>query len=421
MKVFETNYNEKKFIEESNLTTSKDAPNITFTDKIDQEIYGFGAAITESAGYAYSKLNEEDKKRFLKDYEDYSIFRLGIASTDFSISSYSYAYKKDLSDFSIDRDKEYIIPLIHDIQKNHPNIEFFASPWSPPAFMKNINSLYLGSHLKRKYYETYAEYFVKFFKAYKDENINICYMSIQNETTARQTWESCLFSPDEEADFAINYLYPAIKAASLDIKIFIHDHNKDNIVERCNKIFETNNSNCISGIANHWYTGDYFENLLKCHESFPDKLIFHTEGCVGFSHFRESDEILNAEKYAHDMIGDLNSGSSSYIDWNILLDENGGPNHKKNYCNSPSMLKDGSYYNNLCYYYIQHFARFIKPGAHRLIINSNLESVAFQNPDKSIVFVCLNRSDNEDDLVIDFKGKTYSKKIKSHSIVTLLS
>ena len=221
--------------------------------------------------------------------------RISIGSCDFSLNSYAYAQKKDLSDFSIERDKQYIIPLIKDLQKANPDVQFLATPWSPPAFMKNFHQLYLGAKLKTKYYKLYAEYIVKFILAYQSEGISISYMTVQNETTARQVWESCLFSPEQESDFTINYLYPTLKENNLDIKILIHDHNKDNVFERASKIFDIDKESIISGIGIHWYTGDYFENVEKCHNAFKDKLIFHTEGCVGFSHYKPEDEIKNAE------------------------------------------------------------------------------------------------------------------------------
>ena len=424
MKIIETCFNENIFLKEQKLDFSNEntTNSIIIGNSANNQLVGFGGAITEAAGYAYAKLDKESQEKFIKDYLDYNIMRISIGSCDFSLNSYGYAKNKDLSDFSIERDKQYIIPLIKAFQQSNPKIKFLATPWSPPSFMKNFHQLYWGAKLKTKYYKLYAEYIAKFILAYEKEEIHISYMTVQNETTARQIWESCLFSPEQEADFAINYLYPTLKENNLDVKILIHDHNKDNVFERATKIFDIDKNNIISGIGLHWYTGDYFDNVAKCRDTFKDKLLFHTEGCVGFSHYRPEDEIKNAEMYAHDIIGDLNAGVTAYIDWNILLDNNGGPNHKNNFCNAPSMLKDESYYNNLCYYYIQHFAKYINTNSSLVNIEniSNVEVTCFKNADASIVVVLLNKTDTDTSVSLNVKDQSYTLKIKKNSIITVI-
>lgn len=424
MKIIETCFNENIFFKEQKLDFSNEntTNSIIVGNPVNNQFVGFGGAITEAAGYAYAKLDKESQEKFIKDYLDSNIMRISIGSCDFSLNSYGYAKNKDLSDFSIERDKQYIIPLIKAFQQANPKIKFLATPWSPPSFMKNFHQLYWGAKLKTKYYKLYAEYIAKFILAYEKEEIHISYMTVQNETTARQVWESCLFSPEQEADFAINYLYPTLKENNLDVKILIHDHNKDNVFERATKIFDIDKNNIISGIGLHWYTGDYFDNVAKCRDTFKDKLLFHTEGCVGFSHYRPEDEIKNAEMYAHDIIGDLNAGVTAYIDWNILLDNNGGPNHKNNFCNAPSMLKDESYYNNLCYYYIQHFAKYINTNSSLVNIenNSNVEATCFKNTDASIVVVLLSKTDTDTIVSLNVKDQSYTLKIKKNSIITVI-
>ena len=196
-------------------------PEITY-----QTMIGFGGAITESAGYAFSKLpiNKQDSlinEYFSKDGLNYSLARLPIGSCDFSIKSYSYASKRNLSDFSIEKDKQYIIPFLKKAIEKKPNLECLASPWSPPWFMKNTFFLVLGGKLRSKYKQKWADYFIKYINAYKDEGINIKYLTIQNEPNAIQIWESCLYDSKSEADFAINYLYPTLKSNNIDAKILI--------------------------------------------------------------------------------------------------------------------------------------------------------------------------------------------------------
>lgn len=391
-----------------------------------QNFLGFGGAITSAAGVAYKKLPKEKQKTFIEDYFkicNYSICRLPIGSSDFSSESYSYSNKKDLSDFSIEEDKEYIIPLIKDILKYNPNIKFLASPWSPPKFMKTNKMLVLGGKLQKKYYLTYAMYLLKYIKEYEKLGINIDYITIQNEPNAVQVWESCLFSAEEELDFLKNYLYPVFEKYQVKTKILVYDHNKEKLYSRARDIF--NNSSEAQGIAYHWYTGDHFENLDICSKVFKDKLLIHTEGCVGYSKFNPDDEVKNAEIYAHDIIGDLNHGCNGYIDWNVLLENNGGPNHKKNYCNSPIMLnKDSSdYYKNLCYYYIAGFGKVIKPGATRIGFSKYIDKIeitAFKNKDGSIGIVLLNRTDKNYEYNLCIENMLVHDNLDSHAIVSYL-
>ena len=377
---YETNfknniYFEKTKLKDKRLSKFSEKEIINIYPEIEyQKIIGFGGAITEAAGYAFSKLPNDKKESVIKDYFssdglNYSIIRLPIGSCDFGLKSYSYSHKRNLSDFSIEKDKEYIIPLLKAASKIK-NLTLFASPWSPPAFMKNTRFLRLGGKLRRSCKQIWANYFVKYIQFYKNEGFNIDYVTVQNEPNAIQIWESCLYTPEQESNFAINYLSPAFEKNQLNTKILIWDHNKDKLFKRAMTEFSIEGANKkIAGCAYHYYSGDHFENLKLVREQFPNKLLIHTEGCTGYSNFRSEDEIKNGEIYAHDILGDLNSGSNGYIDWNLILDNSGGPNHKKNNCNSPIMLnkEETNYIKNLTYFYIGHFSRFIRPEAKILI------------------------------------------------------
>lgn len=213
---------------------------------------------------------------FLENEMNYNICRLGIASTDFSKNSYSYSNEIGLKDFSIKEDMEYIIPIIKKSQNRNNNLKFLASCWSPPAFMKSNGKLTNGGTLLPKFRTEYANYLVKFINAYKNEGINIDYITIQNEPNAKQIWESCLYTPEEELDFIENYLGPAFEKGKINTKILLWDHNKEKLISR----YENKKiSNIISGFAFHWYTGDHFENIELLKLKYPNKLLFHTEGC----------------------------------------------------------------------------------------------------------------------------------------------
>ena len=393
-----------------------------------QEFIGFGGAITQASGVVYNQLPEEKKKSFLDDYFrmcNYNLCRLPIGSCDFSPESYSYSYEKDLSDFSIEKDKKYLIPLLKDILEVNPNLKLLSSPWSPPKFMKTNKMLTLGGKLKKEYYLTYAKYLVKYINSYKDMGIKIDFITIQNEPSAVQVWESCIFTTEEEIDFLKSYLYPEFKNNNIETKILVYDHNKEKLYSRAKAIFESCSKEETCGIAYHWYTGDHFENIKICKEEFPDKLLIHTEGCVGYSRFNQNDEVKNAEIYAHDIIGDLNNGCNGYIDWNLLLDQNGGPNHKNNYCNSPIMVNNEKtdYYKNLCYYYIGHFGKVIKPNAKKIANSTYIDKIevtSFENEDGSIGVVLLNREDKNYEYNLCIGDISIKDNLDSHAIVSYL-
>ena len=370
-----------------------------FTDIEKQKIIGFGGAVTQSSGIAYKKLQEENKTKFIQelfgDY-GYNIVRIPMGSCDFSDRTYSYSKKKDLSDFSIEEDYKHIIPLLQDIKSFKPDVKILASPWSPPSFMKSNKIAILGGKLKEKYYEIYSNYFVKYIKEYEKIGLNIDYITIQNEPYATQTWESCIFSIEEEYYFMENYLYPNFERNDINTKILIYDHNKEKMYQWANEIFSK--SNHADGLAFHSYSGEHFEAVNACRNKFPDKLLFHTERCVGFSNFNPNNEQVDAEIYGIEILNDLNNGTNCFLDWNILLDKNGGPNHKRNYCNSPIMLvnNETDYYKNLCYYYIGHFSKIIKDGAVNLgysRYSKEISVTAFRNLDGSIVVVLINTHD----------------------------
>lgn len=393
-----------------------------------QEIVGFGGAFSESSGYVFSKFPDSIKEKFIKDYFsndgiNYNFCRTHINSCDFSLSTYSYSEKETLEGFSISHDEKYIIPLIKYAKKENSKIQILASPWSPPKFMKTNKDMNHGGKLKPEYKELWAKYIVKYIKEYEKKGIDIDYITVQNEPNAKQIWESCLYDGAEEAEMALEYLIPNLRINNINTKVLIWDHNKERLYLRAEEIFKEDKYNLISGIGYHYYSGDHFENINLVREKYPDKLIIHTEGCTGFSLKRRSRQIPNAEIYAHDIIGDLNAGSNGYIDWNILLDFKGGPNHVLNNCNSPIManLFGNDYKKNASYYYIGHFSKFIKKGARRIAYSGfteNLEITAFENLDGKIIVVILNKTDKEEKFTIVLKERIYKDKIDKHSIIT---
>lgn len=437
IKKIETNFKHNLFMHETSNIKIKDMPenlekqiiNI-YPDIFLNTFSGFGGAMTEASARCILSLSDEKINDFIDDYfsengANYNIIRIPIASCDFSKESYEYVHKKDLSDFSIENDKKYIIPAIKRILDKKQDIVFLASPWSPPKFMKTNKLLTLGGRLKEKYKSLYADYLLKYIKSYQDEGITISYLTIQNEPNALQIWESCLYSPEEEIDLLVNYIYPLFKENNLNTKLLIWDHNKEKLLSRIQKEMSFENAkDRVSGFAFHWYSGDHFENIRILRSMYKDMFFVHTEGCTGFSGFRKEDEVNNAEIYAHDILGDLKNGTNAFIDWNLLLDHKGGPNHKKNYCNSPLMLNEDNtnYYKNLSYYYISHFSRFIKKNSSFIETSKYTDKIEVlaSKKENEIIVILLNRNDQNYEYNLCINGKYLHDNLDSHSIITFV-
>ncbi|SKA74164.1 glucosylceramidase [Clostridium sp. USBA 49] len=397
-----------------------------------QEIFGIGGAFTEAAAYTWSRMSQDKKDKLINLYfgpkgNKYNFCRTHIQSCDFSLGNYAYVEDGDvkINTFSIERDRKYLIPFIKAALNVNKDINLLASPWSPPGFMKTNGEMNNGGKLKEEFYDSWAKLIVKYILAYKEEGISISRLTIQNEPMAKQTWDSCLFTGMEEKKFACEYLRKRLDESNLkSIKLNVWDHNKDMIIERTNEIFSDDEAfNSISGIAFHWYSGDHFEALEAVREKYPDKELIFTEGCVEYSKFSDTIQIDNAEMYAHEIIGDFKAGINGFIDWNMILDEYGGPNHVKNYCDAPIMCdtKNDSIDVKLSYYYIGHFSRYIKPGARRVLVSgftSELEYVGFINPDNEIVLIVMNKTDKLQTYDIYCKGKLCNIQLEAHSIMT---
>jgi len=380
-----------------------------------QEYLGIGGAITDASSEVFSKLNDAQQNRLLqslygKDGIGYNIIRTSIHSSDFGLGSHTYIEEGDteLKTFSIEKDKEKRLPFIkRAIDLIEKDLVFYASPWSPPAFMKSNNNMLQGGKLLPEFRQAWANYYVKFIQAYEEEGIPVWGLTIQNEPMAVQRWESCIYTAEEERDFLKNYLGPTLEKEGLgDKNIVVWDHNRDLITDRANTIFEDPEASKYAwGIGFHWYetwTGGLpkYDNLKNINESFPSKNLLFTEGCQeGFATERLH-YWPNAERYGNSMINDFNSGVVGWTDWNILLDERGGPNHVENFCFAPihANTKTGELIYTPTYYYIGHFSKFISPGALRVSTSasrSTIESTSFKNKDGKIVTVVMNTTDQK--------------------------
>ncbi len=406
-----------------------------------QTVLGIGGAITDASAEVFAGLSPDKQAEFLRAYYDkdqgigYTLLRTTIHSSDFSSSSYTYVKEGDrkLSSFSIDHDRQYRIPMIkRAIAAAGGKITTYASPWSAPAFMKSNNHMLRGGSLLPEYSDAWAQYFTKFIAAYEKEGIPLWGITIQNEPMATQTWESMLYTAEQERDFLKNHLGPAMhKAGYADKKIVVWDHNRDMMAYRAKVIFDDPEASKYAwGMGFHWYEtwagfDPMFGNVAEVAKAYPDKPLMLTEASVEKFDPARYQYWPNAERYGSHMINDLNNGAVAWTDWNILLDEKGGPNHVGNFCFSPihADTRTGELIYTPSYYYIGHFSKFIKPQARRLgtvTSRSVLIATSFRNADGSMATVVMNPTDKE--LAYNYYVGTESAEVKipAHAIQTLV-
>ncbi|KIC95203.1 glycoside hydrolase family 30 protein [Flavihumibacter solisilvae] len=407
-----------------------------------QELLGVGGALTDASAETFAKLPVPKQQEFLQAYFNtdkgigYSLARTNIHSCDFSSGSYTYVRENDneLTSFNVDHDKQYRIPFIKKaIEAAGGKLTLFASPWSPPAFMKDNNDMLHGGKLKPESFQSWANYYTRFIKAYEKEGIPVWGVSVQNEPMAKQIWESCIYTAEEERDFVKNFLGPTMAKEGLgEKKIIAWDHNRDLVFQRANTLLsDPDAAKYIWGIGHHWYetwTGGMpqIDNLKRVKEAFPNINLMFTEGCNGPFQMERVREWHWGEIYGRNMINDFNAGTVGWADWNILLDETGGPNHVKNFCYSPihADTRSGELIYTSAYFYIGHISKFVRPGARRISAassRSELLTTAFINPDGKLAIVVMNESGKRIPYRLWINGKATGEVISlPHSIVTAI-
>ena len=416
--------------------TEKDKEIFVDPSKTFQTLLGIGGALTDASAETFYKLPKDKQQEILRACYDpqsgigYTLGRTHIHSCDFSSESYTYVKDgdKELKSFNIAHDLKYRIPFIKQaLAAAGTNFTLFVSPWSPPAWMKDNNSMLHGGKLKAEYYDAWARYYGKFIQAYEKEGIPIWGLTVQNEPLASQSWESCMYTAEEERDFVKNHLGPTLHKDGLkNKKIIIWDHNRSFMYQRAAvPLDDPAAAKYIWGVGFHWYDGDNFENVKRVKEAYPKTHLLFTEACNYPFDFSKINGWEGGETYARSMINDFNNGAEGWTDWNVLLDEKGGPNHVQNYCFAPihADTKTGKLYYMNSYYYIGHFSKFIRPGAKRIISSStadNLLTTAFLNQDGKIAVVVLNLSDQAQPFILCLGGKTTKASSPAHSIMTMV-
>ena len=401
-----------------------------------QEMEGFGAAFTEAAASVWLQLGEAARQQVIADYFDpahghgYTLCRLHMNSCDFALGNYAHAAVPDdvaLEHFNIDRDRQALIPMIKAAQRVAGSaLKLLASPWSPPPWMKSNGQMNGGGTLLPQYRSTWAQCYVRFIQAYAEAGIPIWGITVQNEPMAVQRWDSCIYSAEAERDFVRDFLGPALEQAGLGhVRIVIWDHNRDEMVERASVVLsDPEAAKYVWGTGFHWYVEDHFDHVQLVHDAWPDKKLLFTEGCQeGGPHHGEWQV---GERYARSIINDLNRWTVGWIDWNLLLDSQGGPNHVGNYCSAP-LLADtvqGQVVQQPSYAYIGHFSRFVRPGARRILCAATkqvLEATAFVDPDGNTVVVVMNRSDAEQQFQLKVRGGMWALDLAPHAIATYVT
>ena len=430
-----------------------------------QTILGFGGSFTESSAYLLNGLSAEKRKEVVEAYfgdegARYSLTRTHMNSCDFSLSQYSYAPVADdysLEHFSVEEDHDDIIPMIKDaMATSSDGFKIISSPWTAPPWMKD-NKNYVGGKLLPAYYETWALFFAKYIDAYSAEGIDIWGFTVENEPHGNgNNWESMHYSPKEMTDFVRDYLGPLLEKSGHGDKIILgYDQNRAGLKEWVDEMYRNEaNAKYFDGTAIHWYESTYEvfpEALQYAHNKAPDKYLIETEGCVdsevpkwqddawywskeatdwGWDWAPEDQKHLHPKyapvyRYARDIIGCLNNWVEGWIDWNMVLDKQGGPNWFENWCVAPVLVdtdSDEVYYTPL-YYVMSHFSKFIRPGAVVIgLENSDLEiqATAAQNQDGSIAVVVFNEGKTAKTFDIELSGSSNRISIAPQAIQTII-
>lgn len=399
-----------------------------------QSIDSFGGAITDAVAATLEKMPKQLAREVMDAYFGpdgigYRSIRTHIDSCDFSTEQYAAVndpLDHDFRHFSLEHDLRRNIRWIKEAYRSAGKpLPVILTPWSPPAFMKTNHSRIGGGHLKKEYYAAWAHYLCRYIQSYQEQEIQVQALTIQNEPNAVQTWDSCLFSAEEERLFLLDYLYPCLIKNHLEhIEIYIWDHNKERLFDRAEAVLTEQALPIVTGAAFHWYSGDHFDALRLVREHFPGIKLISSESCIEYSRF-DANQLKHAQLYGHDMIGNLAAGMNMFLDWNICLDEHGGPNYVGNYCHAPVVchVQEQRLSYQLSFHYISHFSRFIQPFARRIastVYTDVLEQVAFQNPDQSIVIVIQNQSKEALPLTIRINGQLLSVSILAESITTIV-
>ncbi|CAL4066704.1 unnamed protein product [Meganyctiphanes norvegica] len=399
-----------------------------------QTVMGWGAAFTDAAAFNILSLSEPTQEMLLKSYFgseglEYNIGRVNIGGCDFSWRPYTYDDVEgdvDLSFFELQsEDIDYKIPLIHraNAMSGAP-LKLFASPWSAPAWMKTNEDIVGYGHLKTEMYQPWANYFVKFLDGYSGYNLSFWGLTAQNEPIDGYVpgfFFNCMgWTAKQQQRWVAENLGPTLEEAGYgDIKLMILDDQRFNLPGWAETVMSNPDAaKYVDGIAVHIYTDSWVdaERLTQTNDIFPELFIISSEACEGMGllpHPQVAPGLWERlEKYAQDIIVDMNHWVRAWVDWNLALDMQGGPNWAKNFVDAAILVnkETDEFYKNPMYYALAHFTKFVPEGAVRIDLTTGdapdtLVSTAFKNPDGSLVVVLLNRSESSSNVTIGSEGR----------------
>lgn len=457
--------NQAEWAEWAHDSQNFDADITLFLDRKRQTITGFGGSFTDATSFLVHQLSPAQRHNIIQAYfgsqgANYSLTRTHMNSCDFARRQYSYAPvagDKDLTHFNIEHDRDYLIPMIKSAMRvSEQGFKLIASPWTAPPWMKDNNS-WVGGNLRVEYYPSWAEFFVKYAKAYAQEGIPIWGFTVENEPHGNgSNWESMHYTPEQMTEFVRDHLGPALVKSELeDIKVLGYDQNREGLEHWVSVMYQNAESAYyFDGTAVHWYesTIDYFPQALeKAHQAAPDKFLIQTEACCdaqipvwqdddwywrkeatdwGYTWREPEKKYLHPKyapvhRYAKDIIGCLNHWVDGWIDWNMVLDRQGGPNWFENWCVAPVLVdteQDAVYFTPL-YHVMCHFSKFIRPG-FRVIehqcSDSDIMVTAVQEDDRNHVLVLFNPTKAFKQIKISGLKECHALRLSPESIMTVI-
>lgn len=398
-----------------------------------QTIDGFGAALTGSSAYLINKLSKENRQILLEDLFDpdkgigLNYLRITIGSSDFSIGTYSYCDGGNIESFAIPSiDKNDLIPVLKEILAINPTMKILASPWSAPAWMKSNNSMYGGSLKGSEVYDDFAEYFVRYIKAFETEGITIDAITLQNEPMHEiNTYPTMKMEWQEQSTIIRDFLGPKFVSNNIKTKIIIWDHNFDMSYYPLNILNDILTKQYIAGTGWHGYggTADAIDAVQEVH---PDKDVYFTEQSGGG--WNTDTRMGNMFYYMRSfLMASVNRGSKNFIMWNLALDENNGPTTTTGGCQNcrgvVTIRSNGNYYKNEEYYLLGHFSKNIRLGAVRIKnsstkLPSGMTTASFMNEDGTKVLVVMNRTKSNQKYLVRSGNRRFLYNQLDESVVT---
>ncbi len=463
--VFETSSSGNSLTRITEFSSEKSTDTITLLpDNKFQTITGFGGSFTEASASLLNRLSTGNRRKIIEAYfgesgAKYSLTRTHMNSCDFSLSNYSYAPLEgdvELKSFSVKEDEADLIPMIKEAMVvSKDGFKILSSPWTAPPWMKD-NKDWRGGKLLPEYYDTWALFFSKYIDAYKEEGIDIWGFTVENEPLGNdKNWESMHFSAEEMTHFVKDYLGPKLEGDQHDVKILGYDQNREHLKHWVDEMYKTEEtSKYYDGTAIHWYASTFEvfpEALQYAHQKAPNKYLIQSEACVdseipkwkddqwywtkeatdwGWDWAPEQDKHLHPKyapvnRYARDIIGCLNNWVDGWIDWNMVLDRQGGPNWFKNWCVAPVIVdpdKDEVYFTPI-YYTLSHFSKYIRPNAVVIGLektDETLMATAAKNPDGSIAVVIFNEGKKAKNFNLVLNDKTINIKVNAQALQTIM-